>query len=53
MILSLFVISGILSLIGTFNFLKKKPLLGWLFLLAGLTGLAIAFIVISIYPDKI
>lgn len=53
MILSLFVISGILSLIGAFNFLKKKPLLGWLFLLAGLTGLAIALIVISIYPDKI
>jgi hypothetical protein len=53
MILSLFIISSLLSLIGLFNFIKKKPLLGWLFMLAGLTGIAIAFIVISIYPDKI
>jgi len=53
MILSLFIVSSLLSFIGLFLFIKKKAALGWLFLLAGLTGIAIALIVISIYPDKI
>lgn len=53
MILSLFIISGLLTGLGIFNFIKKKPLLGWLFLLAGIVGIAIAMVVISIYPDKI
>ena len=53
MILSLFIVSGLLTLIGFFNFIKKKPALGWLFLLAGIVGIAIALVVVSLYPYKI
>ena len=53
MILSLFIISGLFFLIGLFNFIKKKPSLGWLFLLIGIVGISLAYIVVSLYPDKI
>lgn len=53
MIKSLFIVSSLLILIGLFNFIKKKPVLGWLFMLAGIAGIAVAFVVVSLYPDKI
>jgi len=53
MILSLFIISGLSLLFGVFNFFKKKPTIGWLFLLVGIVGTAIALAVVSLYPEKI
>jgi hypothetical protein len=52
MIKSLFIISGLFFLVGLFNFFKKKPTLGWLFVAIGIVGLSLAFIVVSLYPDK-
>jgi len=51
MILSLFIISGLLLLGGIFFFIKKKPPLGWMFSLLGLFGLVLAVIVKWLYPE--
>ena len=53
MIKSLFIISAMFFLVGLFNFFKKKPALGWLFIAIGVVGLSLAFIVVSLYPDKL
>jgi len=53
MILSLFIESGLFFLLGLFFFWKKKPLIGWLFVLIGFLGLVLAASVVYIYPDKI
>ncbi|MEJ2594907.1 MAG: hypothetical protein P8100_07220 [bacterium] len=53
MILSLFIWAGLFLLLAGFHFWKKKPILGWLFLIIGIFGMAIGYIVISIFPDKI
>jgi hypothetical protein len=53
MILSLFIESGLFFLLGLFFFFKKKPVIGWLFVLVGILGLMVAVAVISIYPEKI
>lgn len=53
MILSLFIESGLLFLLGVFFFWKKKPLIGWLFVLVGVLGLIIAVSVVYLYPEKL
>lgn len=53
MIYSLFVVSGLLFLWGLYNFWKKKPLLGTLFVLAALAGFALGIVVVNLFPDKI
>jgi hypothetical protein len=53
MILSLFIWAALFLLLAIFNFWKKKPVLGWLFLAIGIFGMALGYIVISLFPDKI
>ncbi|HEY9115758.1 MAG TPA: hypothetical protein VIN10_13750 [Bacteroidales bacterium] len=52
MILSLYIVSGLFALFGLFNFYKKKPVIGWLFVLIGIFGIALAVIVTTLFPDK-
>jgi len=53
MILSLFIVSCLFALFGLFNFYKKKPIIGWLFVLIGFFGLLLATIVFYLFPDKL
>ena len=53
MILSLFIYSGLFILLGLWLLLKKKPLLGALFILIGIMGILLGFVVIYLYPEKI
>ncbi len=51
MILSLFIISGLLLLGGIVFFVKRKALLGWMFLLLGIFGFVLAIVVKWLYPE--
>lgn len=53
MIYGLFVVSGLILLLGLFYFWKKKPLLGALFVLASIAGFALGVVVVYLFPDKI
>jgi uncharacterized membrane protein HdeD (DUF308 family) len=52
MILQLFIFAILFAAFGIFNFIKKKKVLGWMFLLLGIFALIIGTIVISLYPHK-
>ncbi len=52
MILTLFIVSGLLVLFGIYSFWKKKGIVGLFSLLAGLLGLALALAVVWFYPEK-
>ncbi|NOX85176.1 MAG: hypothetical protein GXO86_04290 [Chlorobi bacterium] len=53
MIFSLFIISLFFTLFGVYSFLKRKPVLGWFFLVLGIFGFMIGGVVISLYPDTL
>jgi len=53
MIWGLFVVSGLIFLLGIFYFWKKKPLLGTLFVLAALAGFTLGAVVVHLFPGKI
>ena len=53
MILSLFIESVLFILLGLFFFWKKKPVIGSLFVLIGIGGIAVGLVVVSFFPDKI
>lgn len=53
MILTLFIVSLFFILLGVFNFIKKKPVLGWFFLLLGIMGFALGVVVVWLYPNTI
>jgi hypothetical protein len=53
MIISLYIVSGLFALFGLFSFFKKKPVIGWLFLLIGIFGTALALIVTILFPEKL
>ena len=53
MIYSLFFWSVFFILLGLYFFWKKKPLLGWLFLLVGLMALTVGFAVVTFFPEKL
>jgi len=46
-------VSGLFALFGLFNFYKKKPVIGWLFVIIGIFGIALAIAVTIIFPDKL
>jgi hypothetical protein len=52
-ILSLFIWSGLFVLLGIWLLMKKKPLLGGLFILIGIFGFVLGFTVTYLYPEKI
>ena len=53
MILSLFIESVLFILLGLFFFWKKKPILGVLFVMIGIGGIAVGLIVVSLFPEKL
>ena len=53
MIYGLFIVSGLILLFGLYNFWKKKPVLGTLFLLAALAGFGLGIVVVYLFPDKV
>ena len=53
MILSLFIESALFILLGLFFFWKKKPILGGLFVMIGIGGIAVGLMVVSIFPEKL
>ncbi len=40
-------------LIGIFMFFKKKALIGWFFIILGLTGILLWIAVVAVFPDKL
>lgn len=53
MILQLFFFGLFFLAFGIFNFVKKKKLLGWFFLLLALFATIIGMIVVRLYPQTI
>jgi len=53
MILTLFIISGLLFLFGLYSFWKKKGIIGVFSVLVGLLGIALGIAVVYFYPDKL
>ena len=45
--------SVLFLIIGIFMFFKKKPLIGWFFIVLGLTGLLLWITVVAVFPDKL
>ena len=53
MILQLFIFGFLFMGFGIFNFIKKKKILGIMFVLLGIVALLVGVIVVSIYPHTI
>ena len=53
MILQLFIFGILFVAFGIFNFVKKKKILGWMFVLLGVFAFVIGLIVVSLYPHTL
>lgn len=52
MMLQMFIFAAFFMGFGLFSIFRRKRLIGFTFVLLGLMILAVAWVVISIYPDK-
>jgi uncharacterized membrane protein HdeD (DUF308 family) len=53
MIIQLFIFALLFLGFGIFNFIRRKRVLGWFFVLLGAFALAIGLIVVRLYPHTL
>jgi len=53
MIIQLFIFGLLFTAFGVYNFIKKKKVLGWMFVLLGVFATVIGLIVVSLYPQTL
>jgi len=53
MIIQLFIFAFLFVAFGIFNFIKKKKILGWFFVVLGLFAFVIGAVVVSLYPHTL